>query len=42
MNEYSFYKVIVYPFTKSEAQEIQNYLIAFSINKVVEIEGVKP
>lgn len=37
----TYYKIIVYPFTKQDAQLIRNYLTAFDKNRTVEIEGVK-
>jgi hypothetical protein len=41
MNEEEIqYKIIIFPFTRSAALEIQNYLIAFT-QKAIDIEGVK-
>jgi hypothetical protein len=34
------YKITIYPFTKSAAQEIKNYLVAFT-RKVINIEEIK-
>jgi len=38
--EIAYYKITIHPFTKSAAQEIKNYLVAFT-RKVIDIEGVK-
>ena len=40
-DEIAYYKVIIFPYTKLEAQEIKNYFNAFSKNKKVDIEKVK-
>ena len=33
------YKITIFPYTKSAAQEIKNYLVAFT-KKVIDIESV--
>ncbi len=34
------YKIIIMPFTKSDAMAIRNYLTAFCKNKTVEIQAI--
>lgn len=38
--KYTMYKIIVMPFTKSDAMQIKNYLAAFCKEKTVEIQGI--
>lgn len=38
--KYTFYKIIVSPFSKADAQLIINYLRAFEKNKTIELEGI--
>lgn len=38
--KYTFYKIIVSPFTKAEAQLVINYLRAFDSNRIIELEGI--